>query len=345
MNFTSSHGSRRSRSALHLFPFLLLPLLLFADSSGATCRAQQTPTGTQAQLPAAPVLVKLPVLVMNEKRQLIGGLTKDDFSVREGKTEHEISYFQSGAAPASVAVLVDVSGSVEKRTTVAVKHAVAKFVELAHAENEYFVGEFSTERRALVNWTRDTREILQGLEKLAAAPQGSKPKPRGQTALYDACAAALDVLAGRPNHARVLLLFSDGVDNQSRLSFTQLRGKVAGSGVQLYSINIRDSSVFYENTLLQAAGQAILEELASVSGGGSFAPQNPADKKELENGVARIASELRHQYVVGFTPGNLAPGGKWNKIKIKLTTRNPHLKGLSVRSREGYFSPASTPAP
>ncbi len=287
-------------------------------------------------------MLRLPVVVLDEKRQFIGGLAKDDFSVREGKTEREINYFHSGASPASVAVLVDVSGSVEKRTLAAVKHAVAKFVELAHAENEYFVGEFDHERRALVNWTRDAREILQGLEKLAAPPQGAKSKQRGETALFDACAAALDLLAERPNPARVLLLFSDGLDNQSRLSFSALRRKVAASDVQIYSINIRDSSIIYGNTWYQVAGEAILEELASVSGGFSFLPDNPTDKKELGNRVARIASELRHQYVVGITPA-VAPGGKENKVKIKLTLRRKEHKRFHLRSRAAYLSATAAP--
>ncbi|HEY1403387.1 MAG TPA: hypothetical protein VGB05_04615, partial [Pyrinomonadaceae bacterium] len=58
----------------------------------------------------------------------------------------------------------------------------------------------------------------------------------------------------------------------------------------------------------------------------------------------RIASELRHQYVIGFTPTNAAQGGKWNKVNIKVTPRSTELKSLLVRSREGYFSP-SPPAP
>ncbi len=146
MNSISSHGTRRRLSAFLLFPFLVLPLLLFADSSGAIRPAQQTkPTTTQA-LPADTDTLKFVVTVLNARSGFVVGLTKDDFSVWEGKTRREINYFSNDDLPLSVVVLMDVSGSVVRRELDLAKYAAAQFVKLSHPANEYFVGEFNHER-------------------------------------------------------------------------------------------------------------------------------------------------------------------------------------------------------
>ncbi|HEV2802909.1 MAG TPA: VWA domain-containing protein [Pyrinomonadaceae bacterium] len=331
---------RRFSVSFILCLFLLPPSFV---SSGALAQAQQS---SNVAPPAAPVMVKLPVVVMNDKRQLIEGLTKDDFSVWEGKQEHEINYFQSSASPASVAVLIDVSEGIRPRTLVAVKHALAKFIELARAENEYFVSEFSEGQRELTGWTRDAVEVVRGLEKLAVSPQAAllKPKPGGQAAFYDACAATLDALGARSNSARVLLLFTDALDDQSRLTFGQLRRKAIASDVQIYVLGMGEVSMINDGERADVIfGQRLLGELAFVSGGGSFFADDPADRKEMEKGLTRIAAELRHQYIIGFIPASSAPDGKLNKIKVTL--RSPKHKRLILRSREGYFSPLTATKP
>jgi Ca-activated chloride channel family protein len=107
--------------------------------------------------------------------------------------------------------------------------------------------------------------------------------------------------------------------------------------VQIYSIGIAQPG---DPDILTEAGQAILNELAAVSGGRAYFPQNNRNRKDLDVLTDRVAAELRHQYVIGFTPTNAAPGDKWNKVKIKVTPRNTELKSLRVYGREGYFSPS-----
>lgn len=329
------HGSRRH--ALPIFPFLIFLLQFVAVApSGAMCPAQQTTNATAQTLPNDSNTQRFTVTVTGSKGGFITGLTKDDFSVWEGKTEREINYFSSDDVPASVGVLIDVSGSVRRQTLDAVKHAVAKFVERSHPGNEYFIGEFNEGRRQLLRWTRDAREISKGLETVAAPAQESaqpKPKPRGQTAFYDACAAALDEVARRSSPKRVLLLITDGMDNSSRLPFTELRRKVKESSVQLYGLSIIESNNRFDSII----GQAILDELVLSSGGRVYFPGN---KKELDEVIERLTTELRYQYVIGFTPTNAVQNGGWNKVKIKVTPTVISSKGLVARSREGYFSPA-----
>lgn len=332
------HGSRRL--ALLIFPLLILPL--FVAPPAATNAAQQTYDTSKQTAPNDSGTLRFTVTVIGAKGGLITGLTKDDFSVWEGKTQREINYFSSDDVPLSVGILIDVSGSVGARTLAAAKYAVTKFVERSHRDNEYFVGEFNEGRRELIGWTRDAQEILKGLDKLAVPPQASqaKLKPRGQTAFYDACAVALEEVARRPNRKHVLLLITDGQDNHSRLTLDQLRRKVKGSDVQIYGLGIIEPDA---HPSIAPVGLAILDVLATDSGGTSYFTN---DKKELDEMVERIAVELRHQYVIGFTPMNTAQGGKWNKVKIKVTpSSGVSPKGSKARSREGYFSTTTTPAP
>lgn len=327
------HRSRRR--AFLLFPFLILPLLVVPP--GTTNATRQIPSASAQDSPGDSGAQRFTVTVTGEKGGFITGLTKDEFSVWEGKTQREINYFSSEELPASVAVLVDVSGSVRPFALASAKYAVAKFVERSHPANEYFVGEFNQERRELTGWTQNAQEILQNLEKLAVPAQAARPKPktRGQTALYDACAVALDAVAARPNAKHVLLLITDGLDNQSRLTFERLRRKVKESGALVYALSILQWSDPPDHVAM--AGQAILDRLATDSGGRAYFPDN---KKDLDEVIARLAAELRFQYVLGFMPTNAARDGGWNKVKIKVTH-----KGMVTRSREGYYSPAPTPAP
>jgi len=328
------------RRAFLLFTFLILPLLVVAPP-GATHATRQTYPDAAQDSPAAPGTLKLTVTVTGPKGGFITGLTKEDFSVWEGKTQREINYFSGEDLPASVAVLVDVSGSVRPSALASAKYAVTKFMERSHPANEYFVGEFNQERRELIGWTQNTQEILQGLDKLAVPAQAARPKPetRGQTALYDACAAALDAVAARPNPKHVLLLITDGMDNHSRLTFNRLSRKVKESDVLIYGISYSEWSDY---TGLLIAGQAVLDQLTMDSGGRAYFPDN---KKDLDEVIDRLAIELRHQYVVGFAPTNAARDGGWNKVKIKVARRGVSSKGVVARSREGYFSPSPKPAP
>jgi Ca-activated chloride channel family protein len=315
--------------------FLVWPLPFV--SSGALVKAQQTPSaGAQTATPTASTTYRFFVTVTDRKGGFVSGLTKEEFAVWEGKTQSEINYFSSDAPPASIGVLLDVSRSTSRRDLDAERYAAARFIQQSYTNNEYFIGEFNTELRVLTDWTRDVPALEGGLKRLAltdAAQQ--KPKTRGLTALYDACAVALDKVAQGAHAKRVLLLLTDGRDTISRLSSDAVRRKVKNSDVLVYSISFIENNVFPD-----VEAQRSLDELTLASGGRAFFVQN---MKELEVVVERIALELRQQYVLGFTHANAERAGKWNKVKIKVTPLNKSLKDLLVRSREGYFSPLTTP--
>jgi Ca-activated chloride channel family protein len=323
-------------SALLIISFLALPLL--AVSSGAARRSQQKATATpQASPVAAPDMRKFTITVIGPNGGFISGLTRDSFAVFEGKSQREISYFKSDDAPVSVGLLLDVSASVERRAVEAARRVTMKLIEQSHPENEYFIGEFGRSLRELTGWTRDPRMIAEALGKVGTA-NGAKPKPepQGPTALYDACVAALETTARATHPKRVIVIIGDaGGDNESKHSFADLKRRIRESDVLIYAIGLTG-----DVDMRDIAGQVIMDELTSLSGGRAYFLDR---EKEAGEAVKRLAVELRHQYVLGFTPLNAARDGKWNKVKIKVTASHPSAKNMIVRSRDGYFSTQPLP--
>jgi Ca-activated chloride channel family protein len=335
---------RLSFCALLIACCLVLPSLLAVSSGAARRRVQQTTATATANAPPASTVasssLKFPVTVTSAKGGFIIGLTKENFSVWEGKQEREINYFSSGDLPASVGILIDVSGSVNVHTLEAVKYAAERFIRNGHPKNEYIIGEFNDAWRGSSGWQQEASAIEALNRRPATDESQAKKKTRGQTALYDACDAALDDVAARPNPRHVLLLFTDGEDNLSRVSLGELRRKIKASDMLIYAVCVYEPD---NSGFLNAEGQVTLEELTTTSGGRVFFPHNQKDKKELNEVIDVLSLEMRYQYVVGFTPTNAAPAGKWNKVKIKLTPPNEAVKKLYLRTREGYFSPTATP--
>jgi Ca-activated chloride channel family protein len=334
-------SKRAPESALLIVSFLVLPL--YAVSSGATNRTQQASTAAAAQATTtagAPATRKLTVTVIGPNGGFLAGLTRDSFAVFEGKSQHKINYFDSADAPVSVGVLVDVSGSVRRRTVEAARRVALQFIEQSHPENEYFIGEFGNGLRGLIDWTRDRQAIAEGLSKLATGNGAKqKPEPKGQTPLYDSCVAALEKMASAAHPKRVILLIGDGGgDNDSKHSFADIRRRIRDSDVLMYAINI---NIERNSSIPNIAAQAIFDELTNLSGGRAYFVDNEKDSTEA---TKRLAMELRHQYVIGFTPADARGerGGEWKKVKIKLTLPGTSTRNVFIRSREGYVS---TPLP
>jgi Ca-activated chloride channel homolog len=336
--FVKLQSNRVPRRALLVISCLVL--LLLVVSPGATHPApQKSSADAQATSAAAPETRKFTVTVIGPNYGFISGLTRDSFAVFEGKSQREISYFKNDDAPISVGLLVDVSGSVRRPTVEAAKRVAMQFIEQSHPENEYFIAEFGRSLRGLTGWTRDARTIAEALGKVGTG-NGVKPRPepKGGTALYDSCVAALETMATGTHLKRVIVLIGDaGGDNESKHSFSDFKRRIRESDVLIYAIGITGDSALNTPDI---AGQVITDELTGLSGGRAYFIER--DKEAVEV-VKRLTVELRHQYEIGFTPTNAARGGKWNKVKIKVTLPDPSLKNIVVRSRDGYFS--TTPAP
>ena len=119
-----------------------------------------------------------------------------------------------------------------------------------------------------------------------------------------------------------MILFSDGVDRYSTHTAAEVLERARWSNALVYPIAIGKNR------------PPLLAELAVLTGGRSFQLR---DARELEKTLALIARELRHQYLLGYTPREPIVRGQreWRSIDVRLATPRP---GLRLRARDGYMT-------
>ena len=294
-------------------------------------KAQQTPTPQQQQQGREvgeteivnTDLITLTVTVTDTYGRYVSGLDQKAFKVFEDKVEQEIEYFSDDDAPVSVGVIFDLSGSMSGDKIRKAREALARFIQTSHDSDEYFLIAFNSRAQLLLDKTRDGDAVLNKLTFV---------ETRSNTALYDACYLGVEKVTRGTHPKRALLLISDGQDNDSRYTFSEVRRLLKESDVVLYSVGILGGND--PGSSLGMQGQSYLEELSAVSGGKAFFPNTAAEMDEL---FERIALELRHQYSIGYRPKNFKNNGKWHKLKVKVTPPRG-LPRLFVRSRDGYYA-------
>ena len=328
------------RSSL-AFAFILLILPALASAQDQKPEAQKPPDEQQQKQPTpsapkekgqevgdGPVIVNtdlitLTVTVTDTYGRFVSGLDKKAFKIFDDKEEQQIEYFSDDDAPVSVGVIFDVSGSMSGDKIRKAREALARFIETSHDSDEYFLVAFNSRAQLLLDKTRDGDAVLNKLTFV---------QTRSNTALYDACYLGVEKVTRGTHAKRAILLISDGQDNDSRYTFSEVRRLLKESDVVLYSIGILGGND--PGSSLGMEGQAVLDELSAVSGGKSFFPNTSV---EMDDVFERIALELRHQYSIGYRPKNFKNDGKWHKLKVKVTPPRG-LPRLFVRSREGYYA-------
>lgn len=290
-------------------------------SPAATPSQQGTEVGEQVIVNTD--LITLTVTVTDAYGRYVSGLDKKAFKVFEDKEEQEITNFSDDDAPVSVGVIFDVSGSMSGDKIRKAREALSRFIQTSHDSDEYFLIAFNSRAQLLLDKTRDGDAVLNKLTFV---------ETKSNTALYDACYLGVEKVSRGTHQKRALLLISDGQDNDSRYTFSEVRRLLKESDVVLYSIGILGGND--PGSSLGMDGQAILDELSAVSGGKAFFPNTSAEMDEL---FERIALELRHQYSIAYRPKNFTNDGKWHKLKVKVTPPRG-LPRLFVRSREGYYA-------
>ncbi|HYX41867.1 MAG TPA: VWA domain-containing protein [Pyrinomonadaceae bacterium] len=270
-------------------------------------------------------LVVLNVTLTDVYNRYVTGLSQDAFTVLDDKAPQKITFFSDEDVPISLGVIFDVSGSMGGDKISKAREALRHFIDTSHNDDEYFLIGFNSRAQLLMDKTRDSEAMLGKLTFV---------QTKGQTALYDACYLGVERVSHGVHPKRALLVISDGQDNNSRYTFSELRKMLKETDVLIYAIGIEDKGGASE---LDVVGRAILDELASVSGGKAFFPSSSAEMNEI---FERIAIELRHQYSIGYKPSNFTNDGRWHRIKVKVTPPRglPHL---FVRSKDGYYATMS----
>jgi len=267
-------------------------------------------------------MVLVPVTVTDPMNRLVTGLEKEDFQVYENNGQQAIRSFASEDAPVSIGVVFDLSGSMTSKL-VRARESILQFVKTANPEDEFFIIGFNDRPELIEDFTNSIDDIQ---ARLATVRSGHR------TALLDAIYYGVSKMKDARHERKALLVVSDGGDNRSRYTEGEVRSQVRESDVEIYAIGIFDP---YAATPEERSGPLLLNELCEETGGRMFRVD---DLSEMSDIAEKISTELRNQYMIGYTPKDMRRDGKWRKVKVKL---NPPqgLPPLTIHARTGYYAP------
>jgi Ca-activated chloride channel family protein len=302
--------------------------VLTGDDVNITPRAK--PHEPAAVLPRANIrvdtnLVLIPVTVTDPLNRFVTGLEQDSFKVFEDKIEQKIVSFGSEDAALSVCIVFDTSGSMGPKLEKS-RQAVSEFFKTANPEDEACLVEFSDRPELATPFTHNLEEIQNRL---------TFTQSKGRTALLDGIYLALHTMKKAHNPRKALIVISDGGDNSSRYTESEVKNLVKEADVQIYAIGIYEPSSSRGRSPEELSGPGLLTDISEPTGGRHFFVEN---LNELPDVAAKIGIELRNQYVLGYSPTNQGRDGKYRKVNVKLVQPRG-LPPLHAFWRTGYYAP------
>jgi Ca-activated chloride channel family protein len=262
-------------------------------------------------------LVVLNLTVTDKAGQYVKALKASDFRIYEDGVEVQanmISGFSLHESPYAAVVLLDSSGSMEARFSLA-RSAAIRFLDGLRPEDVAAVYRFDSK-------VERVQEFSGGRD---LAPTAYAIRAKGMTTLNDAIVEASKTLAERPEHRKAIVILSDGMDTFSKASSDKAVESALGIGATIYAVDM---------SRMEIAGTTRSQSAASLKGfadktGGRFiaTPGGPA----LRDAFTGIADELGHQYTISYRPVNTKRDGKWRALEVKVRQED-----LAVRTRKGY---------
>jgi Ca-activated chloride channel family protein len=277
----------------------------------------------EAQFRARVDLVTMGVTVTDRRGAFLSDLTRDDFEIREDGRPQTITSFARGdgdeaALPLHLGLLFDTSGSMGEDITLA-RSAAVRFLNTLSDAVDMTLVDFDTEVRVAKYGQRDFARLVERIRNR---------KPDGWTAMYDALGVYLDG-AAQDDGRKILVLYTDGGDTRSTITFGDAMTLVRASDVTIHTVG------FLENqpSSVRLGQRMRLMDIAEATGGQAFFP---SAIKDVEGAYEKIVAQIRSQFTLGYTSTNAAQDGKWRRVEIKVT--RPGLRDLRVHARKGYFA-------
>lgn len=294
-------------------PFIFLTVAaLILSNSHSPSRAQHSQDDDIVRVETD--LVVLNVAATNGGGGYVHGLERANFKIYEDGQEQLITNFSREETPFAVALLLDVSGSMEGRVSMA-RSAAIRFLDGLRAEDT----------AAVYSFHRKVEQVQDFSPSRDLSPVAYDLKAKGETVLNDAIVRAANDLSSRPEKRRAIVVLSDGADTRSAASTEKALAAALAVNATIYTVDMSDHGIGAQNTI-SAAG--MLREFANKSGG-RFVP-TPGGKA-LRDAFGEIVEELSNQYTIGYRPSNRAHDGRWRSIEVKID--RPDVK---ARTRRGY---------
>jgi len=262
-------------------------------------------------------LVILNASINDAKGNAVTNLKQNQFKVFEDGVEQEISLFESTESPFAAVILLDTSGSMESRISLA-RSAAITFLDGLDAEDVAAIYNFDS-KVTLVQDFSNSRDISDKVYDL---------KAYGWTVLNDAVFKAADELSKRPEKRRAIIVISDGADTKSGRSAEKALKAALAADVTIYTV---DMSAIDTGGKERIQNQGVLKNFAEKTGG--FFIATPGGQA-MRDAFKQIASELGTQYTIGYQPSNIKKDGKWRALELRVQRPN-----LTIRTRKGYNAP------
>jgi Ca-activated chloride channel family protein len=300
-------------------------LLSLISLPGLRAQEQQAPV---ASFKSSVDMVRVAAVVRDQKGRFVRDLKVNDFEVLDGGASRRIADFRTDIAGLSVAVLFDVSGSMEGQLKTAREAASHVLSWMSAATDEAAVYTFDTHLDERTPFTTGLKTVPEVMDHVV---------PFGATSLHDAIAATARRVGAREGRRRAVVVLTDGADNWSKLSPSEVSGLASAIDVPVYIFGIAPSidNPSEETSTKSVSGSAFagpLADLASWTGGHVFVASTPGQRSIA---ARQIIDELRHQYLIAFESSG-RPG--WHPLVVRA--RN---KDLIVRARSGYIAGQSSP--
>jgi len=282
-------------------------------------------------------LVNVLFTAVDRNNRIITDIRQEDIAVLEdGRAQQIFTFKRETTLPINIAILIDLSGS-QEYTFPQEKMAAGEFLRSVVRPGKDF---------ASILTFQDDVELVQGLtsridtlgrafEEIQYSRRLSPSTSRRQaTALYDAVYITSDEVLARDSarsatddsvSRRAIILLTDGVDNASSRKLEEAVDRAWRSGIVIYSIGIGDRFRF------EGVREDVLKRMSDETGGRAYFPRGP---DELLDNFHQIESELRSQYLIAYSPTNIAHDGSFRRIEVRLAAR-PDVR---VISRRGYYA-------
>jgi VWFA-related protein len=306
--------------------------MAYAQTSGSA--QDQTPTET---LKVRVNVVQIFYNVKDKKGALIPNLTKDEFDVLEDGKPQTIKYFAAEAnLPLTLGMLIDSSGSQKEVLDMEKQVGGAFLRQILRDKDQAYVMSFDVTSELLQDYTADPRRLQNALNKakintgFTGVPGMGEPVPihnPAGTVLYDAVYLSAHEMLSKEVGRKAMILLTDGQDEGSKLKIKDAIEAAQKADAIVYVLLCADRG-FYGG--FGYGGEGDMKKLTEQTGGRVINVGNKIDK--LREAFDQIATELRSQYNIGYTPTNEKLDGSFRKLEIKSK------QNYKIQARAGYYA-------
>ena len=268
-------------------------------------------------------IVTIQTSVRDARGRVLSGLTPADFEIRDnGELRQILSLRSDRQSPLSLALLVDMSGSMRMSAKVAMaRHAYDSLLaQLRSGQDEAAVFTFDSALHERQPFTTDLSKLKGALTEF---------EPFGSTSLYDATAAAARRLAGQTGAHKAIVVFTDGLDTSSAMTAAEVSGLASSIDVPVFivaTVPSVDERFMMETSNRPRAQAADLRDLSEWTGGTFVFASTLVETIAT---ASRLVDELRQQYVLAI---EAASANEWHRLDVRV--KRPAAK---VKARSGYF--------